>query len=67
MANYKIGDWLAGWLAGLLVPSEKMPLRGPSCKLRLARFSARLKFKDGLSVAIFTLMCHIVTLASPNK
>ena len=28
-----------------------MPLRGPSCKLRLARFSARLKFQDGPSVA----------------
>ena len=29
-----------------------IPLRGPSCKLRLERFSARLKFQDGPSVAI---------------
>ena len=29
-----------------------MPLRGPSCKLRLARISAKLKFQDGPSVAI---------------
>ena len=29
-----------------------MPLGGPSCKLRLFRFSAKLKFQDGPSVAI---------------
>ena len=29
-----------------------IPLRGPSCKLRLFRFSAKLKFQDGPSVAI---------------
>ena len=29
-----------------------IPLRGPSCKLRLSRFSAKLKFQDGPSVAI---------------
>jgi hypothetical protein len=28
-----------------------LPLRGPSYKLRLARFSARLKLQDGPSVA----------------
>jgi hypothetical protein len=28
-----------------------IPLRGPSCKLRLARFSAKLKLQDGPSVA----------------
>ena len=28
------------------------PLHGPSCKLRLSRFSVRLKFQDGPSVAI---------------
>jgi hypothetical protein len=28
-----------------------MPLHGPSCKLGLDRFSARLKFQDGPSVA----------------
>ena len=28
-----------------------IPLRGPSCKLRLSRFSAKLKFQDGPSVA----------------
>ena len=29
-----------------------IPLRGPSCKLRLSSFSAKLKFQDGPSVAI---------------
>ena len=28
------------------------PLRGPSCKLRLFRSSAKLRFQDGPSVAI---------------
>ena len=32
-----------------------IPLRGPSCKLRLSRFSAKLKFQDGPSVAIYWL------------
>ena len=35
------------WFLGII-----MPLRGPSCKLRLARISARLKMQDGPSVAI---------------
>ena len=38
--------WLAGWILQKIVP-----LCGPSCKLRLARFSAELKFQDGPSVA----------------
>jgi hypothetical protein len=29
-----------------------IPLCGPSCKLRFARISVRLKFQDGPSVAI---------------
>ena len=29
-----------------------MPLSGPSCKLRFARISAKLRFQDGPSVAI---------------
>jgi hypothetical protein len=41
----------AGWVDGRFIARIK-PLRGPSCKLRLARFSARLKFQDGPSVAI---------------
>ena len=31
------------------------PLRGPSCKLRLSRFSVRLKFQDVPSVAILNV------------
>ena len=31
-----------------------IPLRGPSCKLTLSRFSAKLKCQDGPSVAIIT-------------
>ena len=37
-----------------------MPLRGPSCKLRLSRFSAKLKFQDVLSVAIIALMVDFI-------
>ena len=36
-----------------------IPLHGPSCKLRLSRFSARLKFQDGLSVAINLLQTEM--------
>jgi hypothetical protein len=32
-----------------------MPLRSPSCKLRLTRISDRLKFQDGPSVAILSV------------
>ena len=39
---------MAGWLAGSVII---LPLRGPSCNLRLARSSARLNFSDGPSVA----------------
>jgi hypothetical protein len=40
-------------VGGWLVSSERiMPLCGLSCKLRLARFSARLKFQDRPSMAI---------------
>ena len=35
----------------ILVPWGYNATRGPSCKVRLARFSAGLKFQDGLSVA----------------
>ena len=47
------GGWLAGWLGDWLAGSVIiLPLRGPSCKLRLAISSARLNFSDGPSVAI---------------
>ena len=39
-----------------------MPLHGPSCKLRLARFSVKLKFQDGPSVA--KLLQKLWTLCS---
>ena len=45
-----IGGWMAGWVDG---SSERiMPLCGPSCRLRLSRSSARLKFQNRPSVAI---------------
>ena len=37
---------MGGWISPII-----MPLRGPSCKLRLARVSDKLKFQDGPSVA----------------
>ena len=40
--------WVAGWIWLIIIP-----LRGPSCKLRLARFSVKLKLQDGPSVAKF--------------
>ena len=47
-----VGGWVAGWLGGWLAVSVIiLPLRGPSCKLRLARSSAKLNFSDGPSVA----------------
>ena len=36
-----LGGWVGGWLGGLRVII--VPLRGLSCKQRLARFSAELK------------------------
>ena len=52
--KFKVGGRPGGWLAGWLVGSPIiMPLRSPSCKLRLTRISDRLKFQDGPSVAIF--------------
>ena len=36
-----------------------LPPWGPSCKLRLSRFSAELKFQDGPNVAIKCISCHV--------
>ena len=47
-----LGGWVAGWLAGRVII---VPLRGLSCKLRLSRLSAELKFQDRPSVAIVQL------------
>ena len=44
-------DGWVGW-GGWDTIRKIMPLRGPSWKLRLSRFSVRLKFQDGPSVAI---------------
>ena len=38
---------MGGWVYGMII----IPLRGPSCKLRFARISDKLKFQDGPSVA----------------
>jgi hypothetical protein len=51
---------MAGWKSGggaakNCIFVKIMPLRGPSCKLRLARFSAKLKFQDGVCVAKMAL------------
>ena len=35
---------MAGWLAG---PMIIVPILAPSCKLKLARFSAELRIQDG--------------------
>merc|ERR1712240_833385 len=45
----KVGCWLSGWLAGWLACSMiivPMPILAPSCKLKLARFSAKLRIQD---------------------
>ena len=42
-----------------------MPLLGPSCKSRLFRFSAKLKFQDGPSVAIKLSEC-VTSISSSN-
>ena len=39
-------------MGGWVTIRKIIPLRGPSCKLRLSRLSARLRFQDGPSVAI---------------
>ena len=45
---FNVGDWLVGWLAGRVII---LPLCGLSCRKRLSRFSAELKFQDRPSVA----------------
>ena len=53
------GGWVGGWVGGRVggwFNPIIMPLCGPSCKLRLSRFSAKLKFQDGPSVAIMPLI-----------
>ena len=45
--------YTAGRVGGRVTFQKIMPLCGPSCKLRLFRFPARLKFQDGPSVAIW--------------
>ena len=40
----KVGCWLAGGLAGSMII---VPILAPSCKLKLARFSVKLRIQDG--------------------
>ena len=49
----QIYDYVVGCAGGVggRFCQKIVPLCGPSSKLRLARFSARLKFQDGPSVA----------------
>ena len=43
-----LAGWLAGWLGGWLAGSMIIvPILAPSCKLKLARFSAKLRIQDG--------------------
>ena len=42
--EFKVGCWLGGWLAGSMII---VPILAPSCKLKLARFSAKLRIQDG--------------------
>jgi hypothetical protein len=46
-----VGGRVGGRVGGWVTIPIMMPLRGPSCKLRLFRFPAKLKFQDGPSVA----------------
>ena len=46
------GGLVGGRPGGQVTIPIIIPLRGPSCKLRLFRFSVELKFQDGPSVAI---------------
>ena len=39
-----MAGWLAGWLAGSMII---VPILAPSCKLKLARFSAKLRIQNG--------------------
>ena len=51
---------LGGWVESSEII---MPLCGPSCKLRLVRFSARLRFQDRPSMAIVSSVSHTGILA----
>ena len=43
-----VAGWLAGWVAGWVAgPMIIVPILAPSCKLKLARFSAELRIQDG--------------------
>ena len=53
---FNVGDWMAGCLGGRVII---VPLCGLSCKQRLSRFSAELKFQDKPSVVIFYLVDNI--------
>ena len=39
-----VASWLGGWVAGSMII---VPILAPSCKLKLARFSAKLRIQDG--------------------
>ena len=49
-----MGGWVGcgGYVLGGWFSQKIIPLRGLSCKIRLAKFSARLKLQDRPSVAI---------------
>ena len=62
----RVGGWVGwvGWVGGWVTIQKIMPLHGLSCKLRLSRSSAELRFQDRPSVAIIfaptTIILHLL-------
>ena len=50
---------LGGWLAGSMII---VPILAPSCKLKLARFSAKLRIQDGAECGNITKIIMIQKL-----
>ena len=54
-----LGGWLAGWLGG---PMIIVPILAPSCKLKLARFSAKLRIQDGAECGNRKTSCSLLII-----
>ena len=52
-----VGGWMGGWG---VVQTRKYHFVAPSCKLKLARFSARPRIQDGARVWQYTWFCIIL-------
>ena len=42
-----MGWWVGGWVGGWVTIHKIMPFWAPSCKLNLAKLSAKLRIQDG--------------------